>query len=98
MDIIEIVMAGNKPWQHARVRGVGVAADQRQTHSRHGPHAELSKYRDMTVPAADEHEVLHSGSLRPVQMTRSGSLLSYRSCLDWTIKTGVTRQRAVASV
>ncbi len=61
MRVVEAVMPGDQTRQHARVGRVHVAADQRQAHARHGPHAEPLEDGDMAVPAADQHQILDDG-------------------------------------
>src|SRR6516162_7491543 len=56
--LLKGVMPGDTARQHARIGRLDVAADQRDPHARHRPHAKGLQHMDMGMPAADEDEVL----------------------------------------
>ena len=57
MNIVVAVMACDITRQHARVGGVGVAADHRQAHAGYGVHAEIFQHPHMAVAATDQYDV-----------------------------------------
>ena len=61
MHLVVAVVAGNVARQHARIRGVRIAADHRQSHPGNGPHAEALEHHHMAVPAADEDDIAQDG-------------------------------------
>src|SRR6516225_10932800 len=58
MAFLERVIPGNVTRQHARIRRLDAARDERHTHPRRGSHAEALQHMDMRMPATDEHQVL----------------------------------------
>ena len=52
------VMPGDIAGQHARIGRLDIAADQRDPHPRHRPHAKALQHMDMGMAAADENEIL----------------------------------------
>ena len=57
VHIVIVVVARDVAWQHARVRRVAVAADQRQAHTRHGFHTPHLEHDSMAVAPADQHNI-----------------------------------------
>jgi len=57
MHVGETVMAGDIARQHARIRRVGIGADDRQTHAGQGLHGEHVQHADVAVAAADQHDI-----------------------------------------
>ena len=57
MHLVVSVMAGDVAGQHARIRRVRVAADQRQAHARNRLHAEALEHADVTVATADQNDI-----------------------------------------
>lgn len=58
MRFVEGVVTRNQPGQHAGIRCMYVAADQREANAGDRLHAEGFEHAHMTVAAADEHKVL----------------------------------------
>ena len=65
MALVEIVVAGDPARQHARIRGLDIAGDQRHPHARHRPHAKALQHMDMGMAAADEHQILSNRNRLP---------------------------------
>ena len=61
MNVVVIVMAGNKARQHARIRRMDIAADEREANAGQRLHAELFENRNVAVTAADQDQVFDDG-------------------------------------
>ena len=74
MHLVEVVMPGDEPGQHPRVRRVHVTGYHRQPHARERPHAEAPEHRDMGVSPAHQDEVLdHGDGLRVHRAARAST-------------------------
>jgi hypothetical protein len=56
--LLERVMPGDIPRQHARIGRFDIPGDECQAHSRHRLHAKAFEHMDMRMPAADEYQIL----------------------------------------
>src|SRR5690348_6672491 len=58
MAFLERVMPRDVARQHPRIRRLDIARNECDAHARHRPHAKGLQYVHMSMPAADEHEIL----------------------------------------
>ena len=79
MRVLERVMPRDEPRQHARVRRLDPARNQRQPDARHRAHAELPQDRDMAVPTAQQDQIFQSGKFKhsEVQSTLTRAMLRF---------------------
>ena len=66
MRVVEAVVPGNQPRQHAGVRRMDVAGHDGHAEARNGIHAQHPEHDGVTVPAAQQDEVLEHGRRLPV--------------------------------
>ena len=90
MGVVEGVVAGDQPGQHARIGRVQVAGDDGDAHAGNRTHAEPAEHDDVAVATPDEDEVLEDGDIGD-HHSRSGPAML--GCFRARTATTTGRQR-----